>query len=231
MANKILDVLSIGAHPDDVEIGMGASLIKFKKEGFKTGILDLTDGEPTPFGTPEKRKQEREKAAEKLNLDFRQTLDLPNRYLQDTIEAREKVAAVIRETRPRLLFFHHREDAHPDHRAATDICEAARFYSKLTKTNIKGEPYYPLKIFYFFSSHLRVREKPSFVVDIDEEYDQKIEAIKSYESQFLKNEKNQAIFKHLQNRAQYWGSRIRVEYGEPFSSKEELGLSTFKYFF
>ena len=227
----MLDVLAVGAHPDDAEIGMGASLIKLKWDGFKTGILDLTDGEPTPFGTREKRKQEREKAAEKLKLDFRQTLDLPNRYLQDTIEARVKVATVIRETRPRLLFFPHGMDAHPDHKAAVDICEAARFYAKLTKSNIKGEPYYPLHIFYYFASHLRVRESPNFVVDISKEFNQKIETIKCYESQFVENEKNQAIFEHIRNRAQYWGGRIRVEYGEPFLSKEEVGLKSFKDFF
>lgn len=227
----MLDILAIGAHPDDVEIGMGASLIKLKQEGFKTGILDLTDGEPTPFGTPEKRKKEREKAAKKLNLDFRQTLDLPNRYLQDTVESREKVAAVLRETKPRLLFFPHWEDAHPDHKAAADICEAARFYGKLTKTKIKGEPYYPLKVFYYFASHLRTRESPSFIIDISDVFDQKVELIKCYESQFLENEKNQAIFDTIQHRAQYWGGRIRVKYGEPFLSKEELGLKSFKIFF
>lgn len=230
MTNKTLDVLAIGAHPDDVEIGMGASLIKLKQEGCKTGILDLTDGEPTPFGTPEKRKQEREKAAEQLNLDFRKTLDLPNRYLQDTIEAREKVAAVLRETRPRLLFFPHWEDAHPDHKAAFDICEASRFYSKLTKSNIKGEPYYPLKIFYYFASHSRVREYPSFIMDISDLFEQKIELVKRYESQFVENEKNQAIFDNMRHRAQYWGGRIRVKYGEPFLSKEELGLKSFNNF-
>lgn len=230
MTDKKLDVLVIGAHPDDAEIGMGASLIKLKKDGFRTGILDLTDGEPTPFGTIEKRKQEREKAAKKLSLDFRHTLDLPNRYLQDTTGAREKVAAVIRETRPHLLFFHHREDAHPDHKSATDICEAARFYAKLSKSNIKGEPHYPLKIFYFYASHLKVRETPSFVMDVSEEFDQKIEVVKSYESQFVENEKNRAIFEHLKNRAQYWGDRIRVKYGEPFFSKEEVGLKSFKDF-
>lgn len=227
----MIDVLAIGAHPDDAEIGMGASLIKFKKEGFKTGILDLTNGEPTPFGTPEKRKRESEKASEQLNLDFRHTLDLPNRYLQDTIEAREKVAGIIRKTRPHLLFFHHWEDAHPDHKAAIDICEAARFYCKLTKSNIEGEPYYPLKVFYFFSSHLRTREKPDFIVDISEEFDQKIEVIKCYKSQFVENEKNQAVFERVQVRSQYWGGRIRAKYGEPFSSKEELGLKSFKDFF
>lgn len=227
----MLDVLAIGAHPDDVEIGMGASLIKLKQEGFKTGILDLTDGEPTPFGTVEKRKKEREEAAEKLNLDFRRTLDLPNRYLQDTIEARKKVAAVIRETRAHLLFFSHWEDAHPDHKAAVDICEASRFYSKLTKTDIKGEPYYPLKVFYYYASHLRVRESPSFIMDVSDLFDQKIEVIKSYKSQFLENEKNQASIDNARKKAEYWGGRIRVKYGEPFLSKEELGLKSFSNFF
>ena len=224
------DSLAIGAHPDDVEIGMGATLVKLKKEGLKTGILDLTDGEPTPYGTPEKRKQERKEAAEMLNLDFCRTLDLPNRYLQDTIAAREKVAEVLRETRPSILFFPHWDDAHPDHKAAVDICEAARFYAKLTKSNIKGEPCYPLKIFYYFASHLKVRESASFVLDISEEFEKKIELIKCYKSQFVENEKNRAVIDHVRHRAEYWGGRIRVEYGEPFLSKEELGLKSFKDF-
>lgn len=227
----MLDVLAIGAHPDDVEIGMGASLFKLKQEGWKTGILDLTNGEPTPFGSPEKRKKEREAAAEFLNLDFRHTLDLPNRYLQDTVEARKKVAEVIRETKPGLLFFSHWEDAHPDHKAATNLCEASRFYSKLTKSNMKGEPYYPMKVLYYFASHLRVRETPSFVMDVSDLWDKKIELISCYKSQFIDNEKNQAIFENIRQKAEYWGGRIRVKYGEPFLSKEELGLKSFGNFF
>ncbi len=227
----MLDVLAIGAHPDDVEIGMGASLFKLKQEGWKTGILDLTNGEPTPFGSPEKRKKEREAAAALLNLDFRHTLDLPNRYLQDTVEAREKVAEVIRETKPGLLFFSHWEDAHPDHKAATNLCEASRFYSKLTKSNMKGEPYYPMKVLYYFASHLRVRETPSFVMDVSDLWDKKIELISCYKSQFIDNEKNQAIFENIRQKAEYWGGRIRVKYGEPFLSKEELGLKSFGNFF
>ena len=226
----MLDVLAIGSHPDDVEIGMGGTLLKLKQEGYKTGILDLTNGEPTPFGSPEKRMQESGYAAEKLNLYYRNTLDLPNRYLQDTIEAREKVAAIIRQTKPRLLFFNHWNDAHPDHKAAADICEASRFYSKLTKSNIKGEPYYPLKVIYYFASHLKAREKPSFILDISNVFDQKIEIIKCYKSQFIENEKNMAVFDNVTQRAQYWGGRIRVKFGEPFFSKEEIQLKSFSNF-
>lgn len=226
----MLDILAIGAHPDDVEIGMGGALLKLKQEGYKTGILDLTNGEPTPLGSPEKRKQESEEAAEKLGLDFRHTLDLPNRYLQDTIEAREKVAEIIRQTKANVLFLHWWEDAHPDHIAASQICEAARFYTKLSKSNIKGGPFYPNKIFYYFSSHLKKRETPSFILDISEEFDRKIEVVRCYRSQFIDNEKNRAVLDRLNYKARYWGSKIRVDYGEPFLSKEELGLKSFKEF-
>ncbi len=168
----MLDVLAIGAHPDDVELGMGGAIGVFLAEGLKVGVLDLTNGEPTPFGSPEERAQEAAAAAQALGVTVRRTLPLTNRELADTVEARRMVAEVIREWRPRTLFVHYWDDAHPDHVAACRLCEAARFYAKLTKTDMRGEPFYPERMFYFFSNHLRgLHPKPAFIIDISDHMD------------------------------------------------------------
>ncbi|MGB9553392.1 MAG: PIG-L family deacetylase, partial [bacterium] len=127
-----MKILTIGAHPDDVEIGMGGTIAALKDKGHEVTILDLTDGEPTPTGSREVRLKESQEAAKILGVDRRITLDLPNRFLLDTIENRLKVAQVIREIKPEAIFLHYWTDAHPDHRAACQLCEAARFYAKLT---------------------------------------------------------------------------------------------------
>ncbi len=138
-------VLAIGAHPDDVEIGMGGTIAALVAAGHRVTILDLTNGEPTPMGSPERRRAESEEAARVLGVARRITLGLPNRYLEDTVENRTAVAEVIREVRPELLFIPYWVDAHPDHVAAERLSEAARFYAKLTKTEMRGEPFYPAR--------------------------------------------------------------------------------------
>lgn len=222
----MVDVLAIGAHPDDVEIGMGGAIGQFLQAGLRVGILDLTNGEPTPFGSPEVRAEETAKATETLGVTKRKMLSLPNRELQDTIEARRAVAEVIRQWRPKTLFIHYWEDAHPDHIAANSLCEAARFYAKLTKTDMAGEPFYPERIFYFFSNHLRGLHPPtSFILDVSDHMETKMEAVRCYYSQFEKGRPDGAQFYELvRNRNAYWGSLIGVPYGEPFASREQLGL-------
>ena len=111
-----MKVLAIGPHPDDVEGGMGGSIIKFLKLGHEVHILDLTNGEPTPHGTPEIRSEECDKATALLGVSGRTNLDLPNRYLFDNIESRNKLAEVIRRVRPHIMFLPYWEDAHPDYR-------------------------------------------------------------------------------------------------------------------
>lgn len=218
-------ILSIGSHPDDVDAGMGGSIIKFVSVGHEVHILDLTNGEPTPFGDPETRKKECSKASKILNVHSRSELDLPNRYLFDSVEARKKVAQVIRKIRPDVLFLPYWEDAHPDHIQAAQICEAARFYAKLTKTDMLHDPWYPKKIFYYFWSHLNVNISPAFIIDISKEYENKILAVKAYQSQFMYNDEQ---WKRVENKAEsickYFGSLIGAKYGEPFASRETIGL-------
>src|SRR5580704_1445330 len=113
-----LDLLVIAPHPDDAELGMGGTILKCKADGLRVGVLDLTDGEPTPFGSREIRKHETDAATKILGLDWRCNLGLPNRSLQPTLDARAHLAGVIRMTRPKWLFAPYWVDAHPDHSAA-----------------------------------------------------------------------------------------------------------------
>ncbi len=181
----MLDALVVSPHPDDAELGMGGAILKFRAEGLAVGVLDLTDGEPTPFGSPEIRRQETAEATQILGISWRENLGLPNRSLEPTLAARRLLATVFRQQRPRWIFAPYWLDAHPDHLAATQLVEAARFWSKLTKTDMPGEPFYPERIFYYYCFHLRIIPQPAFVLDISEYWEQKRAAIECYRSQFI----------------------------------------------
>jgi N-acetylglucosamine malate deacetylase 1 len=217
-------ILVIAAHPDDAEIGMGGTIAKLVEQGHRLTLLDLTNGEPTPMGTPERRKAESEAAARVLGVHRRVMLPLPNRYLMDTVENRVAVAEVIREVRPELLFIPYWVDAHPDHVAAERLGEAARFYAKLTKTEMRGEPHYPSRVLHFFSTHYRLHVPPAFIMDITDQIERKMEAVACYRSQFNEERGNLANLDTIRAVARYWGTRLRRPYGEPFASKEEIGL-------
>lgn len=217
-------IVVIGAHPDDVEIGMGATIAMLVHQGHRVTIVDLTNGEPTPMGSPERRRAESEEAARILGVDRRITLPLPNRYLLDTVENRMAVAEVLREVRPELLFIPYWVDAHPDHVAAERLSEAARFYAKLTKTEMRGEPHYPARILHFFCTHYRLHVDPAFILDVTDHIEQKMRAVACYRSQFNEERGNLGVLEAIRGVGQYWGSRIRRPYGEPFASKEAIGL-------
>ncbi len=213
-----MKILCIGAHPDDVEIGMGGSVASFVKQGIEVLLLDLTNGEPTPFGTPEIRKKESEKAAEILGVK-RICLNLPNRFLEDNIEHRKKIAEVIREFRPTYVFAPYFDDGHPDHVASSKLADASRFYAKLTKSDIKGEPHYPKRVLYYFPIHIKLRIQPSFIIDISEFIEIKKKAILCYESQFIIPKKESTIESVLLENY-YWGIQTGTKAGEPFFQKE-----------
>ena len=173
MDTSLLDLLVIAPHPDDAELGMAGAIMRFKSQGLRVGVLDLTNGEPTPHGSVEIRARETAAATAILQLDWRENLGLPNRSLEATLDARRQLAEVFRRTRPKWLFAPYWVDAHPDHVAATQLIEAARFWSKLTKTEMAGEPFHPERIFYYWCVHLRVVEPPTFVLDVSEFWDRK----------------------------------------------------------
>lgn len=195
--------------------------------GWQVGVLDLTSGEPTPHGTPEIRARETAAASAALGIAWRQNLGLPNRKLEATLEARALLAGVIRQTRPRWLFAPYWIDAHPDHLAATELVEAARFWAKLTKSDLPGDPWHPQRIFHYYCVHLRQHPVPSFVLDITAQWPRKIAAIRCFESQFVTGREHlrPSFLERLETEARWWGQSIGVEFGEPFACREPVGLS------
>ncbi len=225
-----LDVLVIAPHPDDAELGMGGAIVRFKAEGLRVGVLDLTDGEPTPFGSVETRAAETAAATAILGLDWRDNLGLANRSLQPTLDARRQLAVVFRRLKPRLLFSPYWVDAHPDHLAAVELIEAARFWSKLTRTDMPGEPHHPARILYYNCVHLRLVEKPAFVLDISAQWEQKRAAVECYRSQFITGRPAEppTLIDRLRDQAAYWGWSIGTTYAEAFASREPVGLSSLR---
>ncbi|MDX2118275.1 MAG: PIG-L family deacetylase [Planctomycetota bacterium] len=228
-------VVVVGPHPDDHEIGMGGTIALLAAQGHSVLLLDVTDGEPTPMGTREKRLVEAAEAARILsapgNAVRRHLLDLPNRSVEHTLAARHAFAGVYRAVQADILFVPHHEDAHPDHRAVTRIAEDARFDAKLTKINMPGDqgmpPKYPKWLFYYYCSHLRRPADPNFVIDTTPHAAQKRDAILAYRTQFIDNAKNHGVVEWLDAMGTYFGSRIGTKAGEPFFAKEPLGLSSF----
>lgn len=222
----MLDLLVIAPHPDDAELGAGGTILKCIADGWKVGVLDLTNGEPTPHGSPEIRARETAAATAVLGLEWRENVGLPNRSLEHTLEARAKLAAVFRRVKPKRLLAPYWVDAHPDHVAATDLIEAARFWSKLTKTDLPGDPWHPARIYHYYCVHLRLNAQPAFVLDISDVWDTKLAAIRCYESQFITGRPTEAptFLDQLRDEAAYWGKLIGAKYGEPMTSREPIGV-------
>jgi bacillithiol biosynthesis deacetylase BshB1 len=221
-----LDYLVIAPHPDDAELGAGGTILLLKSQGASVGVLDLTDGEPTPHGSPEIRRRETEAATAVLGLDWRGNLGLPNRALLADLDARRHLAGALRQLRPRVLFAPYWHDAHPDHVAASALVDAARFWAKLTKTDLPGQPHYPERIVYYFSVHLRLHIRPSFVLDVTPFHEAKMRAVACYHSQFIAGRPTEppTFLDDLRDRARYWGWAIGTGSGEPFLTREEVGL-------
>jgi bacillithiol biosynthesis deacetylase BshB1 len=224
-----LRIICIGAHPDDVELSMGGTILKLQKSHHEILLVDLTNGEPTPFGDPETRKKESTQAADILGVS-RITLQHPNRYLQDSLDVRKDLARVFRDFKPELIFTHYEFDVHPDHKAASSLTEAARFYSKLTKSDIPGEPFFPPKILYYFPNHVHIQLLPSFCVDITDYIETKEKVLKTYESQFIKSGKSDLLDEFFETN-RYYGIRIGTLFAEPFYSRETININYFSKLF
>jgi len=229
----MLDALVIAPHPDDAELGMGGTIALMLARGMRVGVLDLTDGEPTPRGTPEIRARETAAATAVLGIPWRENLGLPNRRLRATLAARAALAGVIRRTRPRWLFAPHWVDAHPDHVAATRLVDAARFWAKLTKCDLPGEPWHPTRIYHYPCVHLKVVVKPAFVVDITATWELKARSLSCYASQFpppgpaSPAGSPPTVLERIEAAARWWGASIGVAWGEPFTAREPIGLRGF----
>ena len=216
--------LCVAPHPDDAELGMGGTLITLKKQGHEVTICDTTNGEPTPKGSPETREKEWTKAAEVMGVP-RVNLRLKNREVQHTLDARHRLAAVIRDVRPHVMFIPYFPDAHPDHIAVHRIATDARFDAKLTKSGIAGEPWHPKRVIQYYCTHLRTHIVPTFCVDVSDVFDQKLRACAAYESQGLAGgEGSGNLTQYVRDLHAYFGGRVGCAYAEPFYSDELIGL-------
>ncbi|MEO1617667.1 MAG: bacillithiol biosynthesis deacetylase BshB1 [Planctomycetota bacterium] len=225
-----LDMLVVAPHPDDAEIGMGGTIAKMIRQGMRVGILDLTSGEPTPHGSESLRREETNRATEILDVTWRGNAGLINRELQHTLEARRHVASYFRMLRPKWIFAPYFHDAHPDHVVATELTEAARFYSKLSKTDMPGERFHPERLYYYFCVHLRLAIDPSWIVDISDTMDQKMDSVRAYESQVITGRPTEppTMVDRIEIEAARWGNLIARRYGEPFVTKEPLALTSLR---
>lgn len=224
-----LDLLVVAPHPDDAEISVAGTILASKADGMRVGVVELTDGEPTPHGTPERRRQETDAATRALGLDWRHCLELPNRSLQNDLASRRALAEVFRLTRPRIILAPYWEDAHPDHVAASALCDAARFWAKLSRSDLAGEPYHPPAIYYYWSIHLRIHPAASFVVDISPHIEGKLKAIECYHSQLEgRTTDHPTLLDDIRDRARYWGWTIGTAYAEPFASREQIGIASLR---
>ena len=225
-----LDVIAVGAHPDDVEIACGGTLAKLVKQGYQVGIVDLTDGEPTPGSAgPEVRLAEAQRAAETLGVQTRVTLDLPNRRLFDSFEARCLLAKEFRKYRPKIVigFGDKTPMASPDHWQAMQITDAAVFYARLTKWDqhfdnlpvhaIQAQLYFRLA----FEPERLVGFPSHFTVDIAETLEAKIASIACYATQFPPEKAH--VFDRVRGAAMIAGAACGFAAGETFVSTRPLG--------
>ncbi|MDD5425529.1 MAG: bacillithiol biosynthesis deacetylase BshB1 [candidate division Zixibacteria bacterium] len=236
MAEPKLDILAIGAHPDDIEITSGGLLIKMAREKRLTGALDLTRGEMGTYGNDKEREQEAMLAAEILGLTFRENLALKDSAVEYNQANKLKIARVIREMRPEMVILPHWQQRHPDHLACNRLGFDACFLAGLKKIDLEGEPYRPRKIIY--ASYYRNTEY-SFLVDISDEFEQKVKAVAAYKSQFGDNDEKTfremlengqknifhpgtTIFDTMHTRNHYLGLLAGVKYAEAYSIKENI---------
>ena len=226
-----LDVIAVGAHPDDVEIACGGTLARLVRQGYKVGIVDLTDGEPTPLSPgPDVRLEEARRAAEALGVHARINLNLPNRRLFDDFESRVALAKVFRRHRPKVVlgFGGKTVLASPDHYQAMLITDAAVFYSRLTKWDeyFDGLPVHTVSAQFAFHIALHSMETPesagTIIVDIGETLAAKVASVRCYETQFPA--KKAGIFSAIETMNRYHGLTAGFEAGEMLMTYRSIGV-------
>ena len=222
-----LDILAFGAHPDDVEIGIGGTLIKHAAMGHKCGIVDLTAGEMGSNGTPEIRRKEALRAAEIMGMEARDCLELPDARLRVDEDTLRVIIEVIRKYKPKVVIGPYHKDRHPDHLRASQLVQEAAHLAGLWRYPADGEPHRPPVMAQFF---LAVADEPTVIVDISDHYDTKMGALCAHQSQFgmsadtdwktLVNDP--AFMRMIQTRDQYVGAKIQVMFGEGIYLEEAL---------
>jgi bacillithiol biosynthesis deacetylase BshB1 len=224
-----VDLLAIAAHRDDVELLVGGTMARTAKQGYRTGILDLTLGERGTDGSAQLRGEEAEAAARILGVTARRNAGLPDAGLRNDDDTRRLVAGWVRAFRPRVVILPYVTGRHPDHRIGSQLAYDACFLAGLAKYDAPGEAHRPHKLLYA----LTYREdavKPSFVVDISGFIEQKMEAMHCYASQFdgktwggeVFPGGDRPLYDQVRMHAARYGSLIRTAYGEPFWTAETM---------
>jgi len=226
-----VDVLAIFAHRDDAELNAGGTLAKLAKQNHVTGILDLTQGEMGTRGSAATRAAEAAAAAKVLGVAIRENLELPDAGITNTPETRAMLAAVIRRLKPRVVIAPARHGRHPDHHVTAQLVRDACFVSGLAKVAAERTPHpahRPLKLLHALSFR-EDYDKPTFVVDISDEFETKLAAIKCYDSQFDGAIQGGEVFPNgepfydiIRHQAAHYGSLIRCKYGEPYLTSETM---------
>ncbi len=235
MKGKKINILAFAAHPDDVEACAGGLLIKAKKKGFSTGIIDMTRGEASNFGSVKERDREAKKAAKILSLDYRFNLNIPDEHVLVTEENILKVVSLIRDLKPDIILAPYYNDLHPDHAHTGQIVNYASFFAKIKKysKDLEEKNTHQVSLLLFYMLHTEFQ--PSFILDVSEEYQQKIKSVYVHRSQFFKKEKkgytkqfhNPHFMEFFESRAKVYGYKIGVKFGEPYLIKGYLGLTDF----
>jgi bacillithiol biosynthesis deacetylase BshB1 len=226
-----MDILAIFAHPDDVELAVGGTLLKMKSLGYRTGALDVTQGEMGTRGTVEGRAEEAAEAAKILKLDVRENLGLADGHVFADDESRKKLVRVLRRIKPKVIVTHQDGDPHPDHNHIVQLVrESARLASMRKYDEETGDE--KIKVPIVAHNVFSRRVQPSFIVDISEFLDEKMAAIRAHRSQFYNPESTEPetrlttkeFLTDLESRSRYFGSMIGVAAGEPFFVREALNV-------
>jgi bacillithiol biosynthesis deacetylase BshB1 len=228
MMSVSLDILAIGAHPDDIELGCGGSLILAADKGLTTGVADLTHAEMSTRGTVDKRSEEASEAARILGLSNRWTLGLPDALVGTDADHVLPIIRLIRETKPRMVLAPYWEDRHPDHSATGKLVRDACFLAGVSKVG-EGDRHRPARIYHYMLSH---PFEPSFVVDISTIWDRKMDAIEAYMSQFQSGEEGLetaisqgGFLRYIEARSVWFGAMIGAAHGEAFYMPGPVPLS------
>ncbi|MCP3915408.1 MAG: bacillithiol biosynthesis deacetylase BshB1 [bacterium] len=218
-----LDVLVVGAHPDDAEISAGGTILRLVRAGCRVGVVDVTRGEMGTRGTRANRDAETTRASELLGLLARENLELPDGRVEVTTDARERLAALMRKHRPDAVLAHHVEDLHPDHIATGRLAREAWYLAGLSRLAAEsGDSAHRAKGLYHFTSH--VAHQPTFVVDVGPVWDERVEVVRCYASQLRPADEDDDgehflfgadILERMVTKARYWGESVGARYGEP----------------
>jgi len=233
-----LNVIVFGAHPDDAELSMGGTIAKLTKNKYRVGIVDLTKGEMGTRGSAQIRKKEAEEAAKILNVKVRKNLSIPDGNIKLNDENIKKVVKVIRKYKPEIIFAPYINDRHPDHIDASALIKRAMFTSglikyKTTENKKIQKAYRPLKLFYYMQTFTFI---PSFILDITDTFQQKMESIFAYNTQVHSPGKSRSnepetfistpeFIGYIEARAKTYGFQIGKKYGEPFYSETEIEMN------